>query len=183
MGKKVVLTGSVTAAGLPAGYAAGGSVGANTITMSLPAGVIGRGRLRDCVLGITPASGNFVSTGATINVWVWKNGDQPAAVADAATISTTPAVIGNQVALFQFTGTSALGPLGTTVAGTSQAQHMVPANHGVQGAPFDFAADGLALTADRTFSVQLQCTGTWDPGAAGTIAQTVAVYITAELDG
>lgn len=181
MGRIIRKTVSVTAAGLPAGYAAGGSVGANTATMTLPGNVVGVGRIRSCNFSITPASANFVSTGATFNVWVWKLADAPAAVADAATIAVTAAHQMNSIARFVATGTAMLGPLGTTVVGTSAAIELNDVVGIAEGAAFDFGFDGLALTADRTFSVQFQATGTWDPGVAATIAQTLAAVFDIEI--
>lgn len=182
MGQKLRLTATVTAAGLAAGYAAGQSIGAGPISLSLPAGVGRCGRLLDCHVGVTPASGNLVTTGLVGNVWVFRSINAPAAVADAAALDLTAANQTLAVARYNFVAANWLGPTGTTAAGASGAQGMVEAEKGNEGAFFDFAPDALLFTAVPTFSVFVQAGGTWDPGGAGTIAQTVIVHFDVELD-
>lgn len=158
-------------------YTAGDLVAGALFSFTMP-GYLNKGRILALGLTITPASGNLVITALDGAVWVFHSGDELAAVADNAAYTLTDTHLQEHVARFNFVNTAWTNGLGTLVAGATGLQHMIPANFGIQGAPFNFEDRSLAVTAARQFKAAVQIGAAWTPGL---VIQTLKAHLDIEI--
>jgi hypothetical protein len=187
MPRIITLRSTIVGLGLAAGYAAGEEVSDNATAGSvvLPTFDLSgftRGFVLGAALDLTPASGNVVTTGADFELLLFKTALAPAPVGDNTTNPIAAATRATAVGSFRFDDTGWTGPLGTVAAGTSQYQKVpatvvmplaTPTLQSVYvGYPFEFKQGET-----ETLTATIRALATWDPGGAGTIAQTFGITL------
>lgn len=164
-------------------YAAGQLItdaGPSLLRFDLPSYVADQGYIVGLTLVDAPASGNFVPTAADIMAWLFRKGEELAAVADRTAYALTAATAGKSIARFSFANASWLGPTGTVTAGAIGYQRAAPAviSTGLERFSFRDKINSGDNATVRSFYLALQAVGAWSPG---NIVQNWTAYLDVEL--
>jgi len=128
-------------------------------------------------LDVTPASGNTVVTAFAVSLLVFKTADAPTPVGDNVT-APIPGTSRNKAAKFAFLAAVWTAPDGSSGAGASGFNEVLPAVPTVNGNLLEFTGSE-ANGEVRTLTAYLQVTDAWTPLG---VANTFNIWLDLELE-